>query len=89
MTEKPLKPLSRPRTATSEISSPLTGNTTIPQPFIVKFPGKQTLTFSDGLNFGCGFFVAGLLFSLAMIPISFLLFSLLIGMVGGLAGLGR
>lgn len=27
-----------------------------------------TLTFSDGLNFGCGFFVAGALFSLFAVP---------------------
>lgn len=51
----------------------------IPQPLVVKFP-KQTLTFSDGLNFGCGFFVAGLLFSLAMIPLSFFLVSVLAAM---------
>ena len=45
------------------------------------------LTFSDGLNFGCGFFVAGLLFSLLVVPLAALVFSamslFLIGLTGG------
>jgi hypothetical protein len=31
---------------------------------------KQALTFTDGLNFGMGFFVAGALFFICVLPIS-------------------
>lgn len=30
---------------------------------------KQTLTFNDGLNFGMGFFVAGFLFFVCVMPL--------------------
>lgn len=43
---------------------------------------KEKLTFSDGLNFGCGFFTAGLLFSLVMIPLSMILFAILTALLG-------
>jgi hypothetical protein len=52
-------------------------------------PTKNSLTFSDGLNFGCGFWVAGFLFTVVAIPTAALILSLLIGFLGGLAGLGR
>lgn len=32
-------------------------------------PGKQNLTFNDGLNFGCGFFVAGFMFFVCALPV--------------------
>jgi hypothetical protein len=41
----------------------------IPQPLVVKFPGRQTLTFSDGLNFGMGLLVASLLFVVCILPL--------------------
>lgn len=31
--------------------------------------GKQSLTFNDGLNFGCGFFVAGFMFFVCALPL--------------------
>jgi hypothetical protein len=68
----------------SEIIRPLPGpdfdQLVIPQPLIIKSATNPTLTFNDGLNFGCGFFVAGLLFSLAMIPLSFFIVSVLVAM---------
>lgn len=49
---------------------------------------KEKLTFSDGLNFGCGFFTAGFLFSLVMIPLSMIIFALLTAVLGaGAAGI--
>lgn len=33
--------------------------------------------FSEGLNFGCGFFVAGFVFSIVVVPVTALLISLL------------
>lgn len=69
-----IKPLgSKPRPVTPEIdlppasAPPLAG--TIRNPLIVKFPTKQTLTFSDGLNFGLGLLVASLLFVVCILPI--------------------
>jgi len=48
------------------------------------------LTFSDGLNFGCGFWVAGFLFTVVAVPAISLLVGLMITILGGtLAGLGR
>lgn len=73
MQEKPLKPLSKPRLAAPEIdlsppsAPPLTG--TMRNPLIVKFPSNNTLTFSDGLNFGMGLLVASLLFVVCILPI--------------------
>lgn len=34
------------------------------------FSGKSNLTFNDGLNFGCGFFVAGAMFVVCVLPIA-------------------
>ena len=49
---------------------------------------KEKLTFSDGLNFGCGFFTAGFLFSIIMIPVSIILFAILTAVLGaGFAGM--
>ncbi|GIK36586.1 MAG: hypothetical protein BroJett011_04190 [Chloroflexota bacterium] len=76
-TSSPLKPLkSRSETASVPASPP------------ARKPGPN-LTFSDGLNFGCGFFVAGFLFSILIIPVSVFMISLLIGLLGGMTGLGR
>jgi hypothetical protein len=49
---------------------------------------KEKLTFSDGLNFGCGFFIAGFLFSIIMIAVSVILFAVLTAVLGaGFAGM--
>ncbi len=46
------------------------------KPQLKKLPKQKTatpgpsLTFSDGLNFGCGFFVAGFLFSVLFLPLA-------------------
>lgn len=49
-------------------------------------PAKPpSLTFSDGLNFGCGFWVAGFLFSIVATPVIVLILSILIGLLGGLS----
>ena len=40
------------------------------------------LTFSDGLNFGCGFFVAGFLFSMVFIPLTTIFVFVLIPALG-------
>lgn len=50
---------------------------------------KTSLTFSDGLNFGCGFWVAGFLFTIIALPVGALIIASIIGFLGGLAGLGR
>jgi hypothetical protein len=41
------------------------------KPLKPKPPQKSgpQLTFSDGLNFGCGFWVAGFLFSIVAVPV--------------------
>lgn len=46
-------------------------------------PGSH-LTFSDGLNFGCGFWVAGALFSLFAVPAAAVALSVLGAVLGGL-----
>jgi hypothetical protein len=49
---------------------------------------KEKLTFSDGLNFGCGFFTAGFIFSIVIIPVAMLLFAILTAVLGaGAAGM--
>jgi hypothetical protein len=37
---------------------------------------KNNLTFSDGLNFGCGFWVAGVVFSIGMTILLTILFAM-------------
>ncbi len=46
---------------------------------------KHQLDIMDGLRFGCGFYIAGLLFSIALLILS-LIVMLLLGLLGG--GLG-
>lgn len=63
----PIKPL-RPKREQSELSRLLFGD----------FAGgsnrvKIELSFTDGLYFGCGFFVAGFLFTVAMSVLWFML----------------
>ena len=49
---------------------------------------KEKLTFSDGLNFGCGFFAAGFLFSIIIIPVTMVLVAILTAVLGaGFAGI--
>jgi len=58
-----------------------------PLPARPKKQGGPSLTFSDGLNFGCGFWVAGMLFSVVGAGAVVLALALL-GMLGaGLSGL--
>jgi hypothetical protein len=60
--EKPvIKPL-RPKTE----PEPLRPNKVLPN-----------LTFSDGLNFGCGFWVAGFVLAIVAVPILAIIFALL------------
>lgn len=51
---------------------------------------KQKLTFNDGLNFGCGFWVAGFMFFIVALPlgvVTIITFLALFGtLLGGLAG---
>lgn len=54
----------------------------IPQPLIVKLPGSQTLTFSDGLNFGCGFWVAGFLFFVVAVPVGGVALTMILAALG-------
>jgi hypothetical protein len=51
-------------------------------------PAKKppTLTFTDGLNFGCGFWVAGFLFTVVAVPAAVSLASVILAV---LAGAGR
>lgn len=49
-----------------------------PDPALVKF----TLTFTDGLNFGCGFFVAGALFAIFAVPAAGIALSFLTALLG-------
>ena len=49
---------------------------------------KEKLTFSDGLNFGCGFFTAGFIFSVIIIPVTMVLIAILTTILGvGAAGM--
>lgn len=50
---------------------------------------KFQLSVMDGLKFGCGFYIAGFLFSIVMIVITLVLFLILsiLGLLGG--GLGE
>lgn len=43
-------------------------------------PLKKSLTFTDGFNFGCGFWVAGFLFSLSL-PVLVILTMILMRML--------
>jgi len=43
---------------------------------------KHQLDIMDGLRFGCGFYIASLLFSIALFILSFLVLALL-GLLGG------
>lgn len=46
-------------------------------------PGPS-LTFSDGLNFGCGFWAAGALFSIFAVPAAVIAITMLGALLGGL-----
>jgi hypothetical protein len=47
---------------------------------------KSGLSFMDGLQFGCGFFVAGFIYAIGILVVSFVVFGLFGGlMMGALA----
>ena len=46
---------------------------------------KEKLTFSDGLNFGCGFFTAGFIFSVIIIPVTMVLIAILTTILGNVS----
>lgn len=49
---------------------------------------KQKLTFTDGLNFGCGFWVAGFMFFTVALPLGVFVVMLFLAVFGALfAGL--
>ena len=43
---------------------------------------KQKLTFNDGLNFGCGFWVAGFMFFVIALPIGLFAFAAILLLFG-------
>jgi hypothetical protein len=49
---------------------------------------KDNLSIKDGFNFGCGFFIAGFVYSLAISVIVFVTFAVLgTGVLGALQGI--
>lgn len=43
---------------------------------------KQTLFFADGFFFGCGFWVAGFIFFVVVIPVGTILIAMMLAMLG-------
>ncbi len=71
-----LKPL-RPRLSTGSLPAEAPPKPIVPTAdFGYPLP-KPTLTFTDGLNFGCGFWVAGILTAIVGGPVAALAFGIL------------
>jgi hypothetical protein len=45
-----------------------------------------SLTFSDGLNFGCGFWTAGFLFFVVALPVGAVILTVILGALGNAIG---
>jgi len=78
MSEKIVKPLTKV-SATPE-SPPVTK----PQPVIIT--NNPKLSFSDGLNFGCGFWAAGFLFFVVALPVGAVILTVILGALGNALG---